>query len=45
MDIEQFKDCAEQRNVPWNKCKLTGACLGNPDPLANRRPDQGSDAV
>jgi len=25
MDIEQFKDCAERRNVPWNKGKLTGA--------------------
>jgi len=25
LDIEQFKDCAERRNVPWNKGKLTGA--------------------
>ncbi len=25
MDIEHFKDCAERRNVPWNKGKLTGA--------------------
>ncbi len=25
MDIKHFKDCAEQRSVPWNKGKLTGA--------------------
>jgi len=25
MDIEYFQDCAERRNVPWNKGKLTGA--------------------
>lgn len=25
MDIEHFNDCAERRNLPWNKGKLTGA--------------------